>query len=45
MLTETTTIWVKSKQLEASMYHLHYLYNDKCFLAIEFINDQWYYLD
>jgi len=45
MLTRKAAIWVELEQPEASAYHLCYLYNDKSFPAIEYINDQWYYLD
>jgi hypothetical protein len=45
MLTGKAAIWVESEQPEASAYHLCHPYNDKSFLAIEYINDQWYYLD
>ena len=45
MLTGMSALWVESKQPAASVYHLHHPYNDKSFLAIEYINDQWYYLD
>jgi hypothetical protein len=44
-LTRKATIWVESKQPEASAYHLRHPYNDKSFPAIEYINNQWYYLD
>jgi hypothetical protein len=36
---------VELKQLKASAYHLRHLYNDKSFPTIEYINNQWYYLD
>ena len=40
VLTRKAAIWVESEQPEASAYHLHHPYNDKSFLAIEYINDQ-----
>ncbi len=45
VLTGKATIWVELERLEASAYHLCHPYNVKSFLAVEYINDQWYYLD
>lgn len=45
MLTSKVAIWVESEQPRASAYHLHYLYNDKTFPTVEYINNEWFYLD
>jgi hypothetical protein len=40
-----TAIWVESEQPATSAYHLCHPYNDKSLLAIEYINNRWYYLN
>ncbi len=44
ILTGQAAIWVESKRPESSTYHLHYLYNNKSFPVIEYINQEWFYL-
>jgi hypothetical protein len=45
MLTGFATIWIELERPEASRYHLHYPSNNKSFPAIEYINNNWFYLD
>ena len=44
-LTGRAAVWVDSKWPEASTYHLRHPHNDISFPAIEYINDEWYYLN
>jgi hypothetical protein len=44
-LTRQAAVWVDSERPEASAYHLRHLHNDISFLVIEYINDEWYYLN
>ena len=38
-------VWIDLAQINASAYHLHYLYNNQSFPPIEYINNNWYYLN
>ncbi len=45
VLTRWATIWVESKRSGSSTYHLHYPYNNESFPIIEYINQEWFYLN
>jgi len=43
-ITGSMAVWVESMAQRTAAYHLHDLSNNHDFSAIEYLNDNWYYL-